>query len=51
MVGQVAFQSAFSVLGQLAMQALMTDKDVNASMGLLEKYIDGAKVQSVLRGK
>ena len=47
-VGPIAFQSAFSVLGQLAMQELMTDKNVNASMGLLQKYVDNAKVQTVL---
>lgn len=50
-VGPVAFQSAFTVLGQLAMQELMADKDVATSMGLLQKYIDSAKVQSVLTAK
>jgi hypothetical protein len=49
--GPVAFQSAFSVLGQLAMQELMADKDVNAGMGLLQKYIDNGKVQSVFGTK
>jgi hypothetical protein len=47
-VGPMAFQTGFSVLGQLAMQELMTDKDVVAGMGMLEKYIDSARVQSVL---
>jgi len=50
-VGPIAFQSAFAVLGQLAMQELMTDKNVNTSMGLLQKYVDNAKVQSVFTGK
>jgi len=50
-VGPIAFQSAFAVLGQLAMQELMADKDVNAGMGLLQKYVDNAKVQSVLGGQ
>jgi len=50
-VGPIAFQSAFAVLGQLAMQELMTDKNVNASMGLLQKYVDNAKVQSVIGGQ
>ena len=46
--GPVAFQSAFSILGQLAMQELMADKDVNAGMSLLQKYIDNAKLQAAL---
>lgn len=49
--GPGAFQSAFTVLGQLAMQELMTDKDVAAGMSLLQKHIDASKVQSVLGGK
>jgi len=50
-VGSGAFQSAFTVLGQLAMQELMTDKDVAAGMALLEKHVDTSKIQSVLLGK
>ena len=50
-VGPTAFQTGFSVLGQLAMQELMTDKDVTAGMGLLQKYIDTSKVQSALGSK
>ena len=47
-VGQVAFQAGFSMLGQLAMQELMTDRDVAAGMGLLEKYVDARKIQSAV---
>lgn len=50
-VGSVAMQSAFTVLGQLAMQELMTNKDVAASMGRLQMYIDSAKVTPVLTPK
>ena len=50
-VGPVAIQSAFTVLGQLAMQELMADKDVAAGMSAVEKHIDNQKVQAVLTGK
>ncbi|MFZ2991108.1 hypothetical protein [Ideonella sp.] len=46
--GPVAFQSAFSVLGQLAMQELMSDKDVAANMALLQKHVDAPKIQAVM---
>lgn len=46
-VGPSAIQSAFAVLGQLAMQELMTDKDVSAAMGAVEKHIDAGKIQAV----
>ena len=36
------------MLGQLAMQELMTDRDVAAGMGLLEKYVDARKIQSAV---
>ena len=49
--GSSAMQTSFTVLGQLAMQELMTDKDVAAGMGLLEKYIDAQKVQAALGTK
>jgi hypothetical protein len=51
LAGPVAFQTSFAVLGQLAMQELMADKNVNASMGLMQKYVDNAKVQAVLSGR
>lgn len=49
--GPIAIQSGFTVLGQLAMQELMTDKDVAAGMGMLQKHIDTKKMQSVLGAK
>ena len=50
-VGPVALQSAFTVLGQLAMQELVADKDVAAGMGLLQKYVDSEKLKAVLDKK
>jgi len=50
-VGPSAFQSGFTVLGQLAMQELMADKDVAAGMGMLQKYIDSEKLHSALGPK
>lgn len=46
--GGAAIQAGFNVLGQLAMQELMSDREVAARMGLLEQYVDTAKLQSVL---
>ncbi len=51
LVGSSALQASFSVLGQLAMQELMTDTEVRAGMSLLERYIDAQKVQAVLGSK
>jgi hypothetical protein len=50
-VGSSAIQAAFTVLGQLAMQELMTDPDVAAGMSLVDKYIDSEKVQATLGSK
>jgi hypothetical protein len=50
-VGPVAIQSAFTVLGQLAMQELMADKDVAAGMSMLQRHIDSAKLQAAISGK
>lgn len=47
-VGPMAMQAGFTVLGQLAMQELMADKDVAAGMALLERHIDTARLQSVM---
>lgn len=47
-VGPIAVQQAFTVLGQLAMQELMTDKDVAAGMASLQKHLDTKKLESVL---
>lgn len=47
--GPMAIQAAFQVLGQLAMQELMSDKDVLASMAILERYIDKQKLDAVAK--
>jgi hypothetical protein len=47
--GAMAIQAAFQVLGQLAMQELMSDKDVRATMGILERYLDKQKLDAVGR--
>jgi len=49
--GGSALQGSFSVLGQLAMQELLTNQDVNGSVASFEKYVDRAKVQSALTQK
>jgi hypothetical protein len=49
--GSSAIQSAFNILGQLAMQELMADRDVAAGMSAIEKYVDAERVRSVLGGK
>jgi len=50
-VGPAAIQSAFTVLGEIAMQELMADKDVQAYTANTDKYIDAEKFQWVLGGK
>ncbi len=46
--GSVALQISFGVLGQLAMQELMSSQAVSASVGGFEKYIDKEKVEPIL---
>lgn len=48
LAGGAAIQAGFNMLGQLAMQELMSDRDVAARMGLLEQYVDSTRLQSVL---
>ena len=43
-----AVKEAFGYLGQVAMQGLMTDSQVQATMGRLEHYLDAKKLQSVM---
>lgn len=50
-VGTIAVQNGFTLLGQLAMQELMTDKDVAAGIAGLEKHVDNAKLMPVLNPK
>lgn len=47
--GPGALGKPFEVLGQLAMQELMTNGDVKASIGGFERFIDRAKVEPVLK--
>jgi hypothetical protein len=45
--GALALQSAFSVLGQVAMRELMANPDVNAGLGELEKYVDQKRIEEL----
>jgi ABC-type transporter MlaC component len=45
--GAKAIEIAFQTLGQLAMQELMTNPDVSASMGRFEKQLDQSKLAKV----
>jgi hypothetical protein len=45
--GAKAIEIAFQTLGQLAMQELMTNPDVNASMARFEKSLDQSKLNKV----
>jgi hypothetical protein len=45
------FEAAFSRLGQLAMQELMTEQSVQAAMGQFEKYLDKKRLDAALIGK
>jgi hypothetical protein len=47
--GQAALQAGFSVLGQMAMQELMSNPQVSGAMGMLEKHIDRTKVEAALK--
>ena len=49
--GTSAMQGAFSLIGQLAMQELMSDKEVAAGMAVLEKYLDSARIQTATTPK
>jgi maltose-binding protein MalE len=49
--GPIVFQSAFSVLGQVAAVGLFTDPSVSTYMSDFLKYIDKAKVQALLPPK
>ncbi|HET7845515.1 MAG TPA: hypothetical protein VFL14_15265 [Xanthomonadales bacterium] len=46
--GAGAIESAFELLGKMAMQELMADPKVAESIGGLNKYVDEAKVGAVL---
>lgn len=46
-----SLQLAFEGLGQLAMQELMADKSVQASMSLFERYVDQKRFTEALTAK
>lgn len=46
-IGSKGFESAFGTLGQLAMAELMTDPDVNATLGAFERYLDRGKLATL----
>jgi hypothetical protein len=48
--GSKAIEGAFQTLGQLAMQELMTNPAVNASMSEFEKQLDQEKLNKALGG-
>lgn len=47
--GQQAIANAFRVLGELAARELMADKDVVASMGMIERFVDAKRLDEALR--
>lgn len=46
--GSTSLKDAFGSLGALAMQELMTNKDVTAAVSTFEQYIDTKKLQEAL---
>jgi hypothetical protein len=46
--GSQSLQTAFGSLGQLAMQELMTNQDVNAAISEFERYVDSKKIEATL---
>jgi hypothetical protein len=49
--GAGSFEAAFNVLGRLAMQELMTDPSVRASISNYTKYLDRSKFEAVFSKK
>jgi hypothetical protein len=49
--GSAALKSAFEVVGKVAMQELMSNKETLTSMGAFEKYMDKEKINTVLSVK
>src|SRR5262245_39725652 len=49
--GSQALGRAFETLGRLAMAELMTNKDVAASLGKFERYVDRARINALLEGR
>lgn len=46
-MGSAAFEQAFKVVGEVAMQELMTEPSVGKSLGAFEKYLDQEKFNKV----
>jgi hypothetical protein len=49
--GSQALRFAFESLGQLAMQELMTDKTVQDTMSLFQRYVDQKRLNEALAAK
>jgi hypothetical protein len=49
--GAASFQNAFGVLGQLAMQELTSNADVNAALLGFDRYIDRKKLEGAFAPK
>jgi hypothetical protein len=49
--GNAAFQAAFGIIGQLAMQELMSNPNVNSSFSKFSRYIDQNKMSSTFSKK
>ena len=49
--GPVALQSAFSVLGQVAMQELMSNPAVGKGFGELDRFMDQKKIRALIPAK
>ena len=45
--GSQAFEQAFTVVGEVAMQELMTEPSVSQSLSAFEKYMDNSKFEQV----
>lgn len=48
--GSKAIETAFQTLGQLAMQEIMSNPDVNAGMTRFEKFLDQGKLSKAFGG-
>jgi hypothetical protein len=46
-----AFASAFSALGMIAMQEIMSHKDVDSGLEVIQRFIDTSKINAALTGK
>ena len=45
--GSVALTSAFELVGRVAMQELMTDRDVSSALSGFEKYLDAGRLAAI----